>query len=134
MKSRNVLKKLIRFVVENELVGEAGFFDELPKIAVVGYGVCDMGIAAENDRYALLTAETQYLYVVGTCLQLSARGYEAAVVDFEQSACLACSLDYGGEVELGSTVAGVADDLCPRITYGLYHAVGVLLTRATFPA
>ena len=92
-----------------------------------------MGVAAENDRYALLTAETQNLNVVRTRLELAARGYEAAVVDFEQSARLASSLDYRGEVELGSTVARVADDLSPRIAYGLNHAVGVLLARTSFP-
>lgn len=93
-----------------------------------------MGVAPQNDGHFVVLAQTQYLEVVGEGFLLAAHGIEAAVIDFEQGVRLFRCQHNRFEEEFGCAVARVGDDVCPRVSYGIHHALSVFLDGSALPA
>lgn len=93
-----------------------------------------MGVAPQDDRHFVMLAQAEYFKVVGEGFLLATHGIEAAVIDFEQGVRLFRCQHNRFEEEFGSAVARVGDDVCPRVSYSIHHALCVFLDGAALPA
>lgn len=130
----DVLQEPFCIVVHDEPVGEFRFLQKRQNKTVVGNGGTEVRIAPQYDRHFVVLAQTQYLEVVGEGFLLATHGIEAAVIDFEQGVRLFRRQHNRLEEEFGSAVARMGDDVYPRVSYGIHHALSVFLDGAALPA
>lgn len=128
-----VLEERIGLIVHHQFLGEGCLLKQRQRILIVGNGVADVCVAAQDDGHIVALTQAQDFQIFGRSLRFVAHGVEAAGIDFEQRMRIACRQHDGFEEEVRRTVARMRDDLHPRILDGGNHTIGVLLGRASLP-
>ncbi len=83
-RNAKILKKSVRPIVHNQLIGKIRLSHKRQQPVIVGYLKRDMGIATHDDGNMMLLAQTQYLEIIVAGHEFSTHGSKRMIVDFEQ--------------------------------------------------